>query len=139
MKIEDSSACIHRLAVTQRQPAAPHSIDRPNARAEEDRDPERNANNSNEQQSAGQAPKKRKPERPDLPAKMRFQKSPARLAALHVIDDNGNDRRQAKNKRADDRRRGRDADHKTQRVQRVNRMRDGDEGWYRVAGNGSWF
>ena len=68
-------------------------------------------------------PQQAKPERADLPAEMRLEPGAARLAALHVIEDDGDDRRPAGEERADDGCGAEDAGEQAERVQRVDHLR----------------
>src|SRR5262249_30774461 len=76
-------------------------------------------------------PEERKPERPDLPTKVRLEVAPSRLTSLYIIDDDGNDRRHAKHEGTDNSRGGRDADQQAQGVQRIDTMGNGNKARWR--------
>src|ERR1700756_4956983 len=78
-------------------------------------------------QTADHTPEERKPERPDLPAKVRREVGPSGLSPLYIVDDDGNDRRHTKNEGTDNGHGGRYADQKTQGVQGIYEVCNGDE------------
>src|SRR5262249_34764762 len=123
--------CVHRLSTPQRQPSASDPIDGPQAGRKENRQRKRNAHESDEQHAADDAPEKRKPECSDLPAKVRLEVAPSRLASLYVVDDDGNDRRHAKHEGTDNSRGGCHADQQAQRVQGIDTMGNGNKARWR--------
>src|SRR5262245_14575596 len=119
--------CIHRLSIPQCQPSASDPIDGPQAGCEENRQRKRNAQNRDDQHATDHTPEERKPERADLPAKVRLEVAATRFASLYVVDDDGNDRRYAKHEGTDNSRSGCYADQQAQRVQGIDEMGNGDE------------
>src|SRR5215475_8468841 len=123
--------CIHRLSIPQCQPSPSDPIDGPQSGCEENRQRKRNAHNSNEQHAADHTPEERKPERSDLPAKVRLEVCASRLSSLYVVDDDGNDRRYAKHESTDNSRGGCYADQQAQRVQGIDTMGNSNEARWR--------
>src|SRR5262245_20150313 len=118
---------IHRLSIPQRQPPASDPIDGPHAGREKNRQRKRNAHDSNEQHAADHTPEERKPERPDLPAKVRLEVAASRFSSLYIVDDDGNDRRHAKDEGTDNSRGGCYTDQQAQRVQGIDTMGNSNE------------
>src|SRR5215475_15581770 len=122
---------IHRLSIPQRQPSASDPVNGPHAGREKNRQRKRNAYQGNEQHAADHTPEERKPERPDLPAKVRLEVAASRFSSLYIVDDDGNDRRYAKHEGTDNSRGGCYADQQAQRVQGIDTMGNGDEARWR--------
>ena len=112
-------------------PAFCDPVDRPDAKQEESNRPDAEADHHQRQRQPGEEhqarPQHRIPERPDLPGEVRVEPRPPGIAALHVVDDHGNDRRPAENERSDDGGRTEGADGKTDGVQRVGQLQRADE------------
>src|SRR5262247_2966641 len=122
---------IHRLSIPQRQPPASDPIDSPQAGREKNRQRKRNAHDSNEQHAADHTPEERKPERPDLPAKVRLEVAASRFSSLYIVDDDGNERRHAKDEGTDNSRGSCYADQQAQRVQGIDTMGNSNEARWR--------
>jgi hypothetical protein len=128
---------IHRLSISQRQPPASDPVDGPHAGREENSNRKGNAHESDEKHAADHTPEEGKPERPDLPAKVRLEVGAPGLSSLYIVDDDGNDRGHAKDEGTDDGRGGRYADQQAQGVQGVHEVCNGDEARCRCS-VGAW-
>src|SRR5262249_37913629 len=101
---------VERPAIDPPEPALRDPADEPEAHDHE-REPGDQQADAEREHHEGQAerdPEQSPPERANLPPEVRLEPCPARLAALHVVQDDGDDRRPAREEREHDRRRGDD-------------------------------
>jgi len=114
-----------RPPLTQRQPAANDAIRHPDAQDDDQHPCQRDANQGEDQQIVDQQPPQGKPEGPDLPTEMAVQPGAAHNVALDVIEDDGEQRGNAEDESAGDRRGASNADDHGQRVQPVDHVAPG--------------
>src|SRR5687767_11493252 len=120
---------VHRAAVAHRHPAADDPVDEPEPDHADGqpRDDDADAERRDDEQHAESDPEQPVPERPDLPAEVRLEPGATRLAAFHVVEDDRDDRRPAGEEGADHRGGAEQAGEQTEGVQRIDRLRPGDE------------
>src|SRR5437773_11522348 len=85
---------VHRPAIDEREPAARDAVDEPESHhaQREPGDENPDAEGHHDEQKTQRHPQETEPERANLPAEVRLEPRPARLAALHVVQDHANDR-----------------------------------------------
>src|SRR5262245_58345646 len=129
---------VHRPAVDQPEPAARDPIDEPQPHDAE-RHPgyeQAHAQRGHHEEHAERHPQLPVPERADLPPEVRFEPRPARLAPLHVVEDDGDDRRPAGEERTDE---GGGGDHsrdQAEGVQAVDHVCQGNQRLLRLGDAG---
>src|SRR5688572_2977646 len=112
---------VHRAAVTEGEPAFRDAVDEPEPDHAERHpcDEDAHSERDHDEDDAQRHPQQPEPERADLPAEVRVEPCPARLAALDVVQDHRDERRPAEEKGADHGGRANDADQQAERVQTV--------------------
>src|SRR6185503_8279097 len=110
--------------VTQCQPAANDSVDEPEAYEphRQPRDEKADAKRRDDEYHTERDPEQPEPERPNLPAKVRLEPGAARLAALHVVQNDSDDGRPAGKEGSDHRRGAEDAGEQAEGVQPVDEL-----------------
>ncbi len=115
----------------EREPAADHPIADPHADDRDGQPIHQYANDRNDEQQRDQqrqhAPQHGPPKGPDLPTEVAFEVGSAHIAALHIVEDHRDDRRQTEDEGADDGRRSGNADHDGKRVQTVDQVSQIDQ------------
>lgn len=116
---------LHRLSCAETYPTPGNAVDEPDRneceRQPDDDDPQ--PERQHEEQEARNHPEQAVPEGPNLPAEVRLEPGAANVAALHVVEDHGHERRPTREECADDGRSPHDARRDTKRVQAVDHSR----------------
>src|SRR4029078_12055978 len=90
-------------------PTAREPVERRDTQHDQSDHPDREADQDDRQEEPGDEdetrPELREPERANLPGEMRLEPGAASVAALQVVEDDGDDRRPAEEEGSDDRRR----------------------------------
>src|SRR5207237_7596559 len=120
---------VHRAAIDQPEPAFRHAVDepKPDDHEREPGDEQADAERSHDEDQAERDPQKAPPERANLPAEVRLEPRAARLAPLHVVQDDGDDRGPPREEREHDARGRDDTRDQADRVKAVAHVRPGDQ------------
>jgi hypothetical protein len=130
-----SFSYVHWASIAQSDPAANDAIHEPES-DHTDREPheeEADPQGRDDERPAEGDPEQSKPERANLPAKMRFKPGPASLAPLDVVQNDGDDRRPAGEECADYRGSANDAGQQAERMKGIHDLGPGDQGIHEFA------
>jgi hypothetical protein len=120
---------VHWASIVKSDPAADDAIHEPES-DQTDWEPHEEEADSQGRDDEGPAegdPEQSKPERSDLPAKVRVKPGVASLAPLDIVQNDGDDRRPAGEECADYRGRANDASQQAERVKGVHDLCPGDQ------------
>src|SRR5439155_3259521 len=95
---------VRRAMIDQPQPALRDPVDepQPDDTERQPRDENADAERGHHEEQAQRDPQEPEPERPDLPAEVGLEPGAARLAPLHIVQDDGDDRGPASEEGAHD-------------------------------------
>ena len=120
---------MHGVPVAQSYPATNDTIDEPepDQRDWEPDEEKADPKGRDDEDHAKGHPQQPKPERANLPAKMRFKPGPTNLASFDVVENHCDDRWPTGEKCADHRGRANDAGQQAERVEGVDDLCPGDQ------------
>lgn len=121
MRTEPTQLDVHRPPAAQRHPASDDAIDEPHSGQQnrQPRDNDANPERQHDEERAERHPEQPEPERANLPPEVGFEPGAAGIGALHVVQNDGNDRRPPGQKGADNGRGAKDSGQEAERVQPI--------------------